>query len=908
MLYVLNNETARNIKNSRPSAVSSIEIQIFRKDPDAHKAHLKDSNSYSDSDSSRLSSEGTPDLGDAQRAPTFEDYPEWWSLNAFVDEDASPSPPFEVIGVNHRKLTNNNTKNRVLKTWPGDFKLWASVKFLLFSTTDFRTLGFLDTPEYVGTPWSAAKSNYKKPAVKDAPQSSKATPVIDADADDEDNADILLLKAEDDQDEQVKTVKGKEVRSKTVKHMASEGVDTPFRLASSKESAGKFDPVIQNSRSSRILDESHDIEDLSTVSKVIHVEDDSKIIGLSNNQSEELTDTLNSAPSIEIEFPEIDADKRNEIHTNRKKQKQKSIPGIEGGPANQFQNDPTRSERNQRNMVVSNSDDPSTPIADTANQLHTKKDHDVSDLAQLFGLNQPGDLRQSSVPRAVGETQEKEKAARFKSLDLEATGSPWEPMTPPVSSKKQVTKDIEDFGDTKRGLSSEFREVNQTESAARVIVTEDNYSDNSSPEASPTFDFCQKVGNKKAEKIKQRNPGLNFESPIKNQQGVVPSANVDLMDTNFDEFIVTSPLAEDTEMVDSVESEIDAKVRLTTSLSLSPQANLRSSPTIQTQDSVNLASSSKSQNLITSQQGEAGSQTPTQDVSQNLLEEVADIQIDIKTKRYPSSAVPSATPEKLAGSNQREIVVNIEMIESDDDDNGVSAKTVQSEGEQNGAPLDIGNQQDGREDSPSNDEEATIKVAPVKPAKQTRGRTLAAARSSPVPKTQSTPASKQSTSQKTPTAQKTQATKGNKSSIAPDQSEKSQTRTKKAALKVEILSVVADHPEQSPAKPKKPAPKNSKASKVTAPTNVEQARPKGNGRAKAVVGDKRKADQMTSASSSSRSNKTNESPALRQTSVVDRETAAAEARVQAAKEKKKALEEKLQATKDMKLRMEKVSL
>lgn len=907
MLYVLNNETARNIKNSRPSAVSSIEIQIFRQDPDAHKGHLKDSISYSISDSSSLSSEGTPDLGHAQRAPTFEDYPEWWSLNAFVDEDASPSPPFEVIGVNHRKLTNNNTKNRVLKTWPGDFKLWASVKFLLFSTIDFHTLGFLDTPEYVGTPWSAAKSNYKKSAVKDAPQSSKATPLIDANADDEDNADILLLKAEDDQDEPVKTVKGKEVRSKTVKHIASKGVETPFRQASSKESAGKFDPVIQNSHSTRIRDESHDIEDPSTVSKVIHVDDDFKITGLSNNQIEELTDTLNSAPSIEIEFPEIDADKRNEIHTNRKKQKQRSIPGIEGGPANQFQNDPTRSERNQRNMVVSNSDDPSTPIADTANQLRTKKDHDVSDLAQLFGLNKPGDLRQSSVPRAVGETQEKEKAARFKSLGLEATGSPWEPMTPPVSSKKQVTKDIEDFGDTKRGLSSEFREVNQTESAARVIVTEDNYSDNSSPEASPTFDFRQKVGNKKAEKIKQRSPGLNFESLVKNQQSVVPSANVDLMDTNFDEFIDTSPLAEDTEMVDSVESEIDAKVRLTRSLSPSPQANLRSSPTIQTQDSVNLASSSKSQNLITSQQGEAGSQTPTQDVSQNLLEEVADIQIDIKTKHYPSSAVPPATPEKLAGSNQREVVVNIEMIESDDND-GVPAKTVQSEGEQSGAPLDIGNQQDGREDSPSNDEEATIKVAPVKPAKQTRGRTLAAAKLSPVPKTQSTPASKQPTSQETPTAQKTQATKGNKSSIAPDKSEKSQTRTKKAALKVEIPSAVADHPEQSSAKPKKPAPKNSKASKVTVPTNVEQARPKGKGRAKAVVGDKRKVDQMTSASSSSGSNKTNESPALRQTSVVERETAAAEARVQAAKEKKKVLEEKLQATKDMKLRMEKVSL
>jgi hypothetical protein len=130
--------------------------------------------------------------------------------------------------------------------------------------------------------------------------------------------------------------------------------------------------------------------------------------------------------------------------------------------------------------------------------------------------------------------------------------------------------------------------------------------------------------------------------------------------------------------------------------------------------------------------------------------------------------------------------------------------------------------------------------------------------------------------------------------------------------------------ESPQAKPKKAAPpkttKTPKAPKAATGTNTKPStstsasaanpKPKGKGNGKTegspTAGGKRKAGQMTSASSEAGPSKTNQSPASKQIALVERETAAAEARIQAAAEKRKLLEKHLQAMKEAKVQREKV--
>ncbi|KAF7863911.1 hypothetical protein EAF04_006876 [Stromatinia cepivora] len=878
-----NVEKTRNVKGGARHSVGSIEIQIFRQDPNAHKAHAKDSNS---DDTSSLSSEGTPDLGHADRAPTFEDHTEWWNLNPCVDEDAILSPPFELGGVGHKKL-QDPLRDCIVKKWPGDFKLWASFRFLLFSTADFHKLGFLNTLDYDGTPWSDMRSNSKKPAVKDVSRATKATSVVDAGTDDDDDdAGKLVPEPEDGIDEPVETIKGKDVHKKIVKSSASGGTEVSALLANLMESAERQNVIIKDSYSSEILDESPD-DVIETVSKPVHLSDDSQITVLSDEEASEPADAVLLAPNIKVERVEWTGDgvdQENKARTNRKK-KPMSMPGVEGAPASETWKDPARSEWYRRNVLSSGSDNLTMINTDP---LHIKQELTK---AQLLSSDNSEHLRQSSVPCVIGDAPNKYNAARFKSVGVEASGTSWEPMTPPASSKKEGVKHFDDFGDERRILSGKFNGANQIESAARAIITEDNYSGNSSREASleasPSTKYRQRIAEKKAEKVRQRGLGLTFEPPAPNSEKTIPSLEVDMMETNFDEFIHDSPQPEGTEMVDAVEGELDPE--LSPARSPSPEANPRSTNTKQGQDSVDKALPSQSQDLTASQKCEDGSQTPTEEASQTVLEEVAKIQKDEKTKRYPSSAIPKEKAEKCNESRQLEVPSDIEMISCDSND--LPAKATNPNSKLNDAPADIGNQQDGRQDSPSKADESTITVATVKPAKQPKTRAPAATKSSSAPKTQPTPVSKTAASQKTSAAQKT------------------------PAVKVERSTNVPAQPEKSQAKLKKPAPKTSKAAsvpktaKTATPAVAEEtiSNPKGKGRAKAGANDKRKADQMTSAGSSSGPNKTNASPALKQTSIVERETAAAEARMQAAADKKRALEEQLKAARNMKVQMEKAN-
>ncbi|KAF7960704.1 hypothetical protein EAE96_000378 [Botrytis aclada] len=871
-----NLEKTRNVKGGAPHSVGSIEIQIFRKDPNAHKNHANDSDS---DDSSSLSKEGISDLGNAERAPTFEDHVEWWNLNPCVDEDTIPSPPFEVGGVGYRK-SQGNAKSLVLKKWPGDYKVCASFKFLLFSTADFHTLGYLDTPEYIGTPWNGTRETSRKPTVNNVSRVSKATSLIDPDdvgsGHDDDDVDVDAVENIDKPtpdtkakiDEPTKTTKGKEVNRKTTKSNFSIETEVPSQAAKSMKQVGKHTRTVEDSQSSETLDESP-AEVNRTVPKPARLSKESKASDLSGEGASEHTDTVVFAPSIKIEKDEFTGNGSNQgngTHTNRKR-KPLSMPGVEGAPASNAWDDPDRSLWYQRRSLSNNLDEFLTLNTD---QPQAEGNLISSGKSKIVSLDKPESLIRPYVPFVIGGAAEKENVTHFKPLGTQAGSSSWEPLTPPASSKKSGTKHFSNFGAERRVLFEDSNGTIQIESAARAIVTEDNYSDNDSREASPSVKHDQRVPVNKAEESSRHGREFTFETRTSNFEISDKSSNVNNMETNFDEFNNTSPQPGDTEMVNAVEAEPETE--LTAPRSPSPEAVPQSTITNQDHNhgSVNETVHHQSQELNASQNGQNDSEKSTQEIPESILEGIAEAQRLQRAKRFPSSAVPEVETEEAFGFHGAGVSSDTEMTNSDK--NKLPSEATKSTRNFNDAPVDIGNQQDGRQDSPAKVDESTITVANTKPAKQPRARAQAAAKPSSTPKTQPPSVSKTTTVQKSP------------------------------AVKVERSSNVSAQPEQSQAKPKKPSPKTTKATsvqKTKAPASVVPeepiSKPKGKGRAKAGVNDKRKADQMTSASSSSGPNKTNISPALKQTSIVEGAIAMAEARKQAAIEKKQALEEKLKA-------------
>ncbi|KAF7911234.1 uncharacterized protein EAF01_002741 [Botrytis porri] len=891
----------QNVKGGAPHSVGSIEIRIFRKDLNAHKNHATDSDP---DDSSSLSKEVTPDLGHAQRAPTFKDHIQWWNLNPCVDEEIVPSPPFEVGGVGYRKF-QGNSKSLVVKKWPSDYKVWASFKFLLFSTADFHTLGFLDTPEYIGTPWSGTRETSRKPAVKDVSRASKATSVIDPDdigsdyddvVDTVENANKPAPETKAKIDEPRKTPKGKEVDRKIIKSGISIEIEVPFQAGNSMKQMGKQTRVIEDFQSSEPLDESH-TEASRTVLKPARLSKVSQAIDLSGEDPGEPTDAVVFAPIIKIEKDEFTGNgfyQGIETHTNRKR-KPLSISGVEGAPASESWNDPDRSLWYQRRGLSKNLDDSPTLNVDKS---QAEIDLISSDKSKIISLDKPDSFNQPSVPCVVGEAAETGTVTHFKSLVTRVGGPSWEPLTPPVSSKKSGSNCFNHFGSERRVLFGDSNGTIQIESAARFIVTEDNYSDNDSREASPSVKYNQRVPENKAEELSQHGLESALETKTSSLEKPDQSSNINDMETNFDEFIHTSPQPEDTEMADAVGAEPEAQ--LAASRTSSPEAGAQSTITNPDQDAVNKTVPSQPQELDASQDGQNDSEKSTQEIPESILEGIAEAQRLQRAKRFPSSAIPDVETEEAFEFPRAEVSSDTDMSNSDNDK--LPFEATKSDNRLNDAPIDTGNQRDGRQDSPAEADESTITVANTKPAKQSKARAPTAAQPSSAPKTASTPKTQLSSVSKT-TVQKQPAVKVEKSSNVFAQPEQSQAKQKKSTSKVESSSVASAKPEQSQAKPKKPSPKTPKApnapktSKAPATTVPEEPvpKPKGKGRAKAGVNDKRKADQMTSASGSLGPNKTNISPALKQTSTVEGAIAIAEARKQAAIEKKKALEEKLEA-------------
>jgi len=125
--------------NSGFSDVGSIKLQLFQKDSSA-----------------------IPSDDSTERAPTFIDYPSWSDLNCQFSKSERP-PQFEIgfvysnstlyIGLHFYRLVEGTKsgkpqKERVTKTWPGEYKLVACLKFLLRSTADLKSLGFENVPTY----------------------------------------------------------------------------------------------------------------------------------------------------------------------------------------------------------------------------------------------------------------------------------------------------------------------------------------------------------------------------------------------------------------------------------------------------------------------------------------------------------------------------------------------------------------------------------------------------------------------------------------------------------------------------------------------------------------------------------------------------------------------------------------
>ncbi|KAF7943696.1 uncharacterized protein EAE97_005766 [Botrytis byssoidea] len=890
-----NIEKTRNVKGGAPHSVGSIVIQIFRKDPNAHKNHATDS----DSDDSSLSKERTPDLGYAERAPTFEDHTEWWTLNPCIDEDTVPSPPFEVGGVGYRKF-QGNAKSLVVKKWPGDYKIWASFKFLLFSTAEFHKLGFLDTPEYIGTPWNGTRASSKKPTAKDVSRASKVSSVIDpddvgSDHDDDvdtvENVDKPTPETKTKLDESRKTNKGKEVSSNIIKSSVSVEIEVPFQATKSMKSVGKHTRVIEDSQYSETLDESS-AEANRTVLKPGRLSKVSQVIDLSGEDASEPTDTAVFTPTIKVERDELTGngvDQSNGTRTNRKR-KPLSMPGMEGAPASEAWNDPHRSLWYQHRSLSKNVDDFLTLNTD---QSQAEGDLTSSEKSRITSLDNSDSLKQPSVPCIVGEAAEKQTVTHFKPLGTQGYGLSWEPLTPPVSSKKSGSNYLNHFGTERRVLFGDSDGTIQIESAARAIITEDNYSDNDSREASPSVKHDQTVPENKAGELSQHGLEFTLKTKASNIEKPGQSSNANHMETNFNEFIHTSPQPEDTEMVDAVEAEPEAQ--LTASRSPSPKLGPQSTTTDQDQDAVNKTEPSESKELNASQDGQNDSEKSTQEIPESILEGIAEGQRLQRAKRFPSSAIPEVETEAAFEFHQAGVSSDTEMTNSEN--NKLPSTATDPNSRLNDAPSDIGNQQDGRKDSPSEADESTITVGTTKPATQSNTRAPAASKPSSAPKTQPSSVSKTAAVQKPP------AVKVEKHSNVSAQPENSQAKPRKSTSKVESSSAASAQPEQSQAKPKKPSPKTTKAastpkaSKVPTAVVPEEpvAKPKGKSRAKAGVNDKRKADQMTSASSNSGPNKTNISPALKQTSTVEGAIAIAEARKQAAIEKKQALEEKLKA-------------
>jgi hypothetical protein len=254
----INRYLARHYIDGTPSsAVGSIEFQIFRKDPEAKKSK-KHRGSSSDTDnedetssSSSEESADTESLGDAKRAPNYEKYTDWWKLNSLVGETGKPSPPFEVGLVNQKNVTPT-AKARVLKKYSGDFKLWASFRFILLSPIELQKLGFNTSKSSHGTHGNGAQSSTNNSGTVKG--SSSTTKELINDSDHEDDQSLIGSASEDDAvGSKAGNAKDKEIAG-CGHQITSDGLENQLLRAGQSRSQPKVDSLTKENL--HILDSS----------------------------------------------------------------------------------------------------------------------------------------------------------------------------------------------------------------------------------------------------------------------------------------------------------------------------------------------------------------------------------------------------------------------------------------------------------------------------------------------------------------------------------------------------------------------------------------------------------------------------------------------------------------------------
>ncbi|PQE12261.1 hypothetical protein CJF31_00000473 [Rutstroemia sp. NJR-2017a BVV2] len=440
--------TKRNIDKSRhyidgtpSSAVGSVEFQIFRRDPEAKKSR-KHRGSSSDTDngdetssSSSEESTDTESLGDAKRAPTYEEYTDWWKLNSLVGETGKPSPPFEVGLVNQKNVTPT-AKARVLKKWPGEFKLWASFRFILLSPIELQKVGFDTCKSSHDTHRNGAQSSSENSGIVKGGSSTTKEWINDSDH--EDNQSLVVSASEDDAvGSKTGKAKAKEIAGHGLQVTSDDLENQPLRAGPSWSQL-KVDPLTKENL--QIFDSSDEemghegAEAKATATAVVTVRE-SHEVSVTSAQGPNAGDTVPEFPQNELLSKTTKAKSAQELSSGdtgifahlERKGKPTSVSEILSGPANKPSTDQNRGE------LPSSHPGTGAPLKLMTTGLQENQDSPSSSKAK------PG-FDGAEVSKGEEPLEERRAAPEFELLSPQ-----WEPLTPPQTAKLQGLQKFNTF-------------------------------------------------------------------------------------------------------------------------------------------------------------------------------------------------------------------------------------------------------------------------------------------------------------------------------------------------------------------------------------------------------------------------------------------------------------------------------
>ncbi|KAM3080061.1 hypothetical protein ACMFMF_003473 [Clarireedia jacksonii] len=811
-------QSRHHIDGTPSSAVGSVEFQIFRRDLETKKA-LKHRSSSLNSDNEDETSSSSQESSDTKRAPTYEEYNSWWKLNSFVGEAGKPLSPFEVGLVNQKNITST-AKARVLKNWPGDFKLWASFKFVLLSSTELQKLGFATVESYHGTPWNGAQSSIKKSI--NTKNGSSATKLLVNDDDHEDDDQSLVISASEDNAVESKTVKtkGKGIASHELQ-ATSESLAKQSSRTNPLQSKPHADRL--TSENLQLFDSSdgemthQDMEAEATTTSIVSG-GESREIPVKDVQDfcngdtvpEVLPEKLIPKTTKAWSISEFKADDTNSFAHLKRKNKPTSVSGIATAPPKKSSND--------QNLIEPPSSHHGRATLSKLMTTGMQKNQNISSPSEIKIVFE--------VSQASKDQEAREE--RHSTLGIEPHDLHWEPLTPPQTGKLQGLPKFDTFNHRDQCTPSDAIRNNPSSLAhdqdSKYSVL--NSHENSFARPNTRFD-SEAAENMCGASVDCDLQNSSFEEnlAVAHQSSMEIRNNLlirDSMDVKFDDFIGDSG-AGDEQMVDAPILTSNSTMEMKIDEPVSPfDSTIQNVPASEPQLVAEVM-----ENTICGRTPLPESR-PTHSLSTKS-----------PTDRYSDDKpTPAHNPKnKMVTSTNTDKVAEIVLPQVPSSEVTSSKKTV----------------------------------APAKPIKK-EGKT-----SAPIKNTAIKPeitSSKQQTNIK---------------------AESAQAKPKKSATPKTIrVPKASNAATETDAKPSASSTKPKSKSKSKGKTEVSS-----------TAAGKRKADQMTSVSNEAGPSKTNQSPASKHIELVERETAAAEARMRAAAEKKKLLEEHLQAAKDLKLQREK---